>query len=313
MKGKIITIMVMTLVIASTVLQASKINNNQFDGNNTFNNALPPIILDQSQDEQTNSRFIPWLSDRVESQTFKPSMSNIVKIELWIVCTKAYHFGWLKMELKQGSTVLFDSHIDVNNLPSSNQQWIEFWTPNQDPVLITPGNIYEIEVTVPVHSEILWGFSMNNPYSDGESSIGITDDFCFRTYAEQNVAPDKPDTPTGNISGKTGTYYQYSSRTIDQNGDQVYYKWHWGNVESNWDGPYNSGDIVTASHSWSTDGTYPVKVKSKDIHDEESPWSDPLSVTVPKNKNRQFKNLWINEFLENHPCIFPILRQLFNI
>jgi len=100
-----------------------------------------------------------------------------------------------------------------------------------------------------------------------------------------NAPPDKPDTPSGTTSGKTGTSHTYSTSTDDPDGDQVWYKWDWGDEVSNWDGPYNSGDPVTTSHIWSSKGTYAVKVKAKDTSDEESIWSDPLSVTMPKTKS----------------------------
>ncbi|MCK5031350.1 MAG: PKD domain-containing protein, partial [Thermoplasmatales archaeon] len=99
-----------------------------------------------------------------------------------------------------------------------------------------------------------------------------------------NTQPNKPETPDGPTSGKTGTSYSYSSSTTDPDGDQVWYKWDWGDEVSNWDGPYNSGDLVTQSHIWSNQGTYAVKVKAKDTSDVESVWSDPLPISMPKNK-----------------------------
>jgi hypothetical protein len=99
-----------------------------------------------------------------------------------------------------------------------------------------------------------------------------------------NNAPNKPDTPSGQTNGKAGISYAYSTSTEDLDGDQVWYKWDWGDEVSNWDGPYTSGDPVTTSHIWSNQGTYAVKVKAKDTSDAESVWSDPLSVSMPKNK-----------------------------
>jgi len=99
-----------------------------------------------------------------------------------------------------------------------------------------------------------------------------------------NQPPNKPSTPSGPANGKTGTSYTYSTSTDDPDGDQVWYKWDWGDEVSDWDGPYTSGDPVTTSHTWSNQGTYAVKVKAKDTSDAESVWSDPLSVSMPKNK-----------------------------
>jgi PKD domain-containing protein len=100
----------------------------------------------------------------------------------------------------------------------------------------------------------------------------------------ENQPPNKPSTPSGPTSGKAGTSYTYSTLTTDPEGDQMYYKWDWGDEVSDWDGPYNSGDLVTQSHIWSNQGTYAVKVKAKDTSDVESVWSDPLPISMPKNK-----------------------------
>ncbi len=125
-----------------------------------------------------------------------------------------------------------------------------------------------------------------------------------------NSQPNKPETPDGPTSGKTGTSYTYLTSADDPDGDQVYYKWDWGDEVSNWDGPYNSGDLVIQSHIWLNQGTYAVKVKAKDTSDVESVWSDPLPISMPKNKaiNTPFLR-----FLENHLHMYPLLRQIFGL
>ena len=127
-------------------------------------------------------------------------------------------------------------------------------------------------------------------------------------YYVTNQAPLKPSTPSGPSSGKAGDSYQYSTSTTDPDGDQVYYQWDWGHETSPWDGPYNSGDTVYVSHIFPSQGTYPVKVKAKDTNNQESVFSDPLSVKMPKSKifiNRPFLN-----YLQQHPNIFPNLQKL---
>ena len=124
-------------------------------------------------------------------------------------------------------------------------------------------------------------------------------------------APYQPDKPSGTTSGKTGNTYTYYSSATDPDGDQVYLWFDWGDyTNSGWVGPFNSGASGSASKSWSADGSYSIKVKAKDVYNHESIWSDPLAVTMPRNKevNRLFLN-----FLEVHPYLFPILRQLFGL
>jgi hypothetical protein len=127
----------------------------------------------------------------------------------------------------------------------------------------------------------------------------------IEVYYITNLPPNKPDTPSGAISGKTGISYSYSTSTIDPDDDYVYYWFDWGDgSNSGWDGPHNSGDIISLSHIWSADGTYPLKVKAKDINDEESVWSNPLEVIMPKSNN--CVNFWIMRLINR----FPILEFL---
>ncbi|MGF3585353.1 MAG: PKD domain-containing protein, partial [Thermoplasmatota archaeon] len=98
-------------------------------------------------------------------------------------------------------------------------------------------------------------------------------------------APEKPEKPSGPTSGKIGAEYTYTTSTVDPDNDQVYYKWSWGDgTTSDWLGPYDSGETVTATHTWTTKGTYSVRVKAKDQSGQESDWSDPLSVSMPRNR-----------------------------
>jgi parallel beta-helix repeat protein len=98
-----------------------------------------------------------------------------------------------------------------------------------------------------------------------------------------NIINNPPITPeiSGPSSGKPGTTYTYNISTSDPNGDNVYYYIDWGdNTNSGWLGPYASGVQASATHSWSAQGAYTVKVKAKDIHGAESGWKT-LSVTMP--------------------------------
>jgi len=121
--------------------------------------------------------------------------------------------------------------------------------------------------------------------------------------------PDIPDRPSGLANGKTGVEYTYVTSTIDSEGDQVYYLWDWGDGSiSVWDGPYSSGATCEAKHTWTVKNTYNIKVKAKDMYGAESPWSDPLPITMPYSYNpmQQFLE-WL---FEHFPHAFPILRQL---
>jgi hypothetical protein len=120
--------------------------------------------------------------------------------------------------------------------------------------------------------------------------------------------PSKPDTPNGPLSGKVGSRLTFTTLARDPQQDRVFYQWDWGDGEPNtWVGPYDSGLEIETTHIWSKEGTYQIRVKAKDIYGAESPWSDPLQISIPRDKalNRPILNL-----LNSHPNMFPILQKL---
>jgi hypothetical protein len=121
--------------------------------------------------------------------------------------------------------------------------------------------------------------------------------------------PEKPDTPDGETTGSPGETYLYSTSTVDPDGDKVYYMWDWGDGNySSWLGPFVSGETATASYSWSEKGTYSIRVKAKDIFDEESDWSDPLSVSMPKNQ--EFFGFFVRLFERFFPRISSVMYSI---
>jgi hypothetical protein len=103
----------------------------------------------------------------------------------------------------------------------------------------------------------------------------------FTEGINPNEPPEKPTTPSGPTSGTTGVSYTFTTSTTDPNtGDQLYYKWDWGNGESDWLGPYTSGQSVATAHKWLVAGDYQIKVKAKDSNDLESAWSDTITIHI---------------------------------
>jgi hypothetical protein len=96
-----------------------------------------------------------------------------------------------------------------------------------------------------------------------------------------NDPPERPDTPDGPASGEAGIEYQYTTSTTDPEGDQVYYLFDWGDdTDSTWLGPYNSGATAVATHTWTEQGSYEIRVIAKDENGVFSQWSDPLAVDI---------------------------------
>jgi pyrrolidone-carboxylate peptidase len=131
----------------------------------------------------------------------------------------------------------------------------------------------------------------------------------IKYLSDSNIPPNTP-TITGETNGAIKTLYDYAIQTTDPEQDNVQYFIDWGdNTNSGWIGPYNSGQTVSVSHSWDSEGTFTVKVKAKDsLTGKESDWGT-LTVTMPYSYNKttlQFAELWFQRF----PNAFPILRQL---
>ena len=137
----------------------------------------------------------------------------------------------------------------------------------------------------------------------GNPDLGISSPF-------QDISPLKPEIPVGPNSGKVNQEQSYSTSAIDPDDDNLYYCFSWGDGSVDWFGPYVSGELVSVSHSWSEEGEFEIKVKAKDVTGSESDWSDPLVVSMPKSS--AIFTLFLN-FLENHPNMFPLLRQLLKL
>jgi hypothetical protein len=148
-----------------------------------------------------------------------------------------------------------------------------------------------------------WYVSAVDPSGSGQTTSEV---YTFTTESVVNNPPNKP-TITGETNGKRGNSYSYSATTTDPDDDQVFYWFDWDDgTNSGWVGTYDSGQTAVKSHVWNTRGSFSIKVKAKDTNGAESAWSDPLFISMPKN--RTFFN-----FLENHPFLFFILQRLLQI
>jgi len=123
-----------------------------------------------------------------------------------------------------------------------------------------------------------------------------------------NNIPDKPSI-NGPTSGKKGETLTFIAVTIDADEDKIYYMFDWGDGKnSGWLGPKNTGEEITASHAWLNEDNYIVKVRAKDEHGALSEWSDPLSVSIPRNR---IAGLIFNGFFYRGIEKFPNLERIF--
>jgi hypothetical protein len=117
--------------------------------------------------------------------------------------------------------------------------------------------------------------------SDDESGESTQDVFTFTTTSETNRPPEIP-LLSGPSVVKPDTDYQYNANTTDPDDDTISYFFDWGDgSDSGWTEYGPSGVAVTRSHAWA-EGNYSIRVKSRDIHNIESDWSEPLPISVGK-------------------------------
>jgi len=101
---------------------------------------------------------------------------------------------------------------------------------------------------------------------------------CIRDNGE----PEVPVAPDGPSVGIVDMEYMFCiDGAVDPDGDQVYYMWDFGDEQTGWEGPYDSGEEVCVTHSWPIVGTYEVKVKVKDQFDYiNETWSDSHIIDI---------------------------------
>jgi len=149
--------------------------------------------------------------------------------------------------------------------------------------------------------------------------INLTEEFDFGTHSYDvldvfnNHPPNKPTVPIGPNVGFVNTTYNFSCKTFDIEGDQLYYKWFWGDGSySKWIGPYDSNELCEIDHCWFNKGEYSVRVMARDNLCGKSELSDPLVVSMPKNKAINL-NLFLQRFFQRFPLFEKILNQIIQV
>ena len=125
-----------------------------------------------------------------------------------------------------------------------------------------------------------------DPSTNENLTVVVTGNNCLHYTGSiiVNALPEIPCKPSGKTRGGLGKEYLYATSTTDLDGKQIFYNFSWGDeTYSGWVGPFASGAVASAKHAWSERGTYEIKVKAMDTCGEESDWSDPLEVSMPKN------------------------------
>jgi hypothetical protein len=153
-----------------------------------------------------------------------------------------------------------------------------------------------IQVVLPVFPQ--WGWATNGDYLEklhvamqGFPLLGCPywtntgwGDMAFQLYGGLNYAP-LPPVIHGSHNGDVNVEYDFWTDPIsDPSGDSLYCRWDWddGNI-TDWLGPYSSGSIVSASHTWTQGGIYDIRAELKGVGGS-SGWSDPHTITIFQNQ-----------------------------
>ena len=161
-----------------------------------------------------------------------------------------------------GDSVTYDVYFGTDPSPSITA--IELDTPSFNPGPLSGSTTYYWRV-------VSWD-------EHGVSAQGSVWDFTTGTAG--NLPPTTPVVPSGPEYGRISTIYTYTTVADDPNDDLLHYQWSWDGVLSDWLGPYEAGDFVTADHAWDTLATHEVRVRVKDVAEEISDWSPIFQTTV---------------------------------
>ena len=112
---------------------------------------------------------------------------------------------------------------------------------------------------------------------------------------------------SGITNGNPNIEYQYNFSAIDPDEDGIYYYIEWGDgTNTDWLGPYASGEKIIKNHSWNKKGIYMIKAVAKDINGLQGKYGT-MTVTIPRSVS---KNIILNLLMERFPHIFKMIKFL---
>ncbi len=159
---------------------------------------------------------------------------------------------------------------------------------------------YPIKVNVPDDLVFQkWTVSSNIDIDDEystETSFTINGDGWIQAVLQP--CPNPPDKPSGSLSIAINSLTEFSTKTIDPNGDRVKYRFDWGDGDiSSWTDFVNSGETVTKTHKWSSSGSFNIKAQAMDEQGAYSDWGDEKTVYVLEadahGNYKGFTDYWI--------------------
>lgn len=131
-----------------------------------------------------------------------------------------------------------------------------------------------------------YSLKYNNTYAFGVETLNVS----FGSKAPIT-------TITGPSSGKLRKTQTFEVSAVDPQGDDVYLYVNWGDgTNTDWIGPYASGEVITVDHKFSERQEYTIKAKAKDISGNEGP-EQPFKITLSKRASILLQDYPILEIL----------------
>ncbi len=129
-------------------------------------------------------------------------------------------------------------------------------------------------------SMLYWYVTSGN--FDGSTTTDENDATVWFDIAVENRPPIPPTTPYGPDKGEVYIDYEYSTQSMDPDGDLIQYGWDWDGdyVIDELTSFYEGWETVQVTHSWGDTGVYYVHVVAIDVHGMIGGWSNPLVVEI---------------------------------
>ena len=155
---------------------------------------------------------------------------------------------------------------------------------------------------------------------DGESewaTLEISMPKNIQTTNNDNTPPNPPEI-TGPLSGMIRKTYEYQLTLTDPDDGDVMFnleidfgegiKYEDCGCGKSW----QNGTVLEVSNQWKNVGNYEITARVQDAYGEWSEWSEPLSISMPRIKDRLINSLYLR-LSEQHPHLLPLLRQLLRL
>ncbi|RQW81492.1 MAG: PKD domain-containing protein [Methanothrix sp.] len=199
------------------------------------------------------SAFSSFWNTKAESDVWQPD---------------SYCAGQYNYQTGGGHAVLCVGYDDTD---PNNRYWVMLnsWGKST----LRPGGLFRVNMDM--------NYDCQYP-SLGYAFYWMTLDMSYASSA--NNAPATPDVPEGSAGGLINSAYSFATSATDPDGDKVLYTFNWGDGSTSATSLVASGATGTATHSWTTAGTYSVTAKATDSKGASSGTSTGRQVTISSNR-----------------------------